>query len=161
MPNYQKCNFSTEEQTPSAGKCHIMILLLSNTYNVKSSGVHTYNYTNHTAVLWVTKSKEKLSQKSKTLTNGINFQTRTWTVVSKFVYVAWSWTVLSLTQLQALSSIKTSQRSFSSSITTFWRAASSRRVCNQVENTFNQGLYFQNRTVVCSVRQIHFPMGTP
>lgn len=90
-------------------------------------------------------------QKSTTITNGRYFQTQTWTVVSKLVYVAWSCTVLSLTQLQALSSIKTSQRSFSSSITTFWCTASSRSVCNQVENISIKTQDYQNRNVTYTV----------
>jgi len=73
--------------------------------------------------------------------------------VSKLVYVAWSCTVLSLTQLQALSSIKTSQRSFSSSITTFWCTASSRSVCNQVENISIKTQDFQNSNVIYTVWQ--------
>jgi hypothetical protein len=43
-----KCNCSNEEQELSAGKFHIIILLLSNMYIVKSSNVHKHHYQHHT-----------------------------------------------------------------------------------------------------------------
>jgi hypothetical protein len=43
-----KCNHSNEEQELSADKFHIIILLLSNMYTVKSSDVHKHHYQHHT-----------------------------------------------------------------------------------------------------------------
>ena len=43
-----KCNCSKEEQELFADKFHIIILLSSNTYIVKSSDVQQHHYTHHT-----------------------------------------------------------------------------------------------------------------
>lgn len=43
-----KCNHSIEKQELSAGKFHIIILLLSNMYIVKSSDAHKHHYPHHT-----------------------------------------------------------------------------------------------------------------